>query len=99
MAEITESQLLELKDAFQLYSKGSNDGKVDIQELGKLFLSLGQKLSEEELKKMLADLGEYLVYSTVTLHFIVVIKRFKYFIQRWIPIRRWTSQSSCLSWQ
>ena len=79
MAEITESQLLELKDAFQLYSKGSNDGKVDIQELGKLFLSLGQKLSEEELRKMLADLGEYLVYSTVTLNFIVVIKRFKYF--------------------
>ena len=59
MADITEAELLELKDAFDLYSKGS-EGMVDIQELGKLFLSLGQKLSEEEMKKMLADLGKIL---------------------------------------
>ena len=56
MAEITEEELLELKDAFDVYSKGSAEGMVDLHELGKLFLSLGQKLSEEELKKMLTDL-------------------------------------------
>ena len=60
MAEITEEELLELKDAFDVYSKGSAEGMVDLHGLGKLFLSLGQKLSEEELKKMLADLGKYL---------------------------------------
>ena len=59
MAEITETELLELKDAFDVYSKGSAAGMVDAQGLEKLFLSLGQKLSEEELKKMLADLGKY----------------------------------------
>ena len=59
MAEITETELLELKDAFDVYSKGSAEGMVDLHELGKLFLSLGQKLSEEELKKMLRDLGKY----------------------------------------
>ena len=60
MAEITEEELLELKDAFDVYSKGSAEGMVDLHGLGKLFLSLGEKLSEEELKKMLADLGKYL---------------------------------------
>ena len=58
MAEITEEELLELKNAFDVYSKGSAEGMVDLHGLGKLFLSLGQKLSEEELKKMLTDLGK-----------------------------------------
>ena len=63
MAEITEEELLELKDAFDVYSKGSAEGMVDLHELGKLFLSLGQKLSEEELKRMLTDLGKYFFKS------------------------------------
>ena len=58
MAEITEPELLELKDAFDLYTERSADGKVDFHELGKLFLSLGQKMSDEEMRKMLSDLGK-----------------------------------------
>ena len=32
MAEITEPELLELKDAFDLYTERSADGKVDFHE-------------------------------------------------------------------
>merc|ERR1712037_141101 len=51
---------------FEVYSKGPAEGMVDVHELGKLFLSLGQKLSEEELKKMLRDLD---MDSNQTLNF------------------------------
>ena len=36
MAELTEAQLFELRDAFKLYEEQSEDGKVDNQELGSL---------------------------------------------------------------
>ena len=36
MAELTEAQLFELRDAFKLYEEQSEDGKVDNQELGRL---------------------------------------------------------------
>ena len=36
MAELTETQLFELRDAFKLYEEQSEDGKVDNQELGRL---------------------------------------------------------------
>ena len=36
MEELTEAQLLELRDAFKLYEEQSEDGKVDNQELGRL---------------------------------------------------------------
>ena len=41
MAELSESELLGLKDAFELYEKGSENGKVNSLELGKLLKSLG----------------------------------------------------------
>ena len=41
MAELSESELLELKDASELYEKGSENGKVNTLELGKLLKSLG----------------------------------------------------------
>ena len=36
MEELTEAQLLELRDALKLYEEQSEDGKVDNQELGRL---------------------------------------------------------------
>ena len=36
MAELTETQLFELRDAFKLYEEQSEAGKVDLQELGRL---------------------------------------------------------------
>ena len=36
MADLTESQLFELRDAFKLYEEQSEDGKVDNHELGRL---------------------------------------------------------------
>ena len=36
MAELTEAQLFELRDAFKLYEQQSEDGKVDNHELGRL---------------------------------------------------------------
>ena len=45
MTELTESELLELKDAFELYEKGSENGKVNSFDLGKLLKSLGLFLS------------------------------------------------------
>ena len=36
MAELTEAQLFELRDAFKLYEEQSEAGKVDLQELGRL---------------------------------------------------------------
>ena len=36
MAELTETQLFELRDAFKLYEEQSDEGKVDLQELGRL---------------------------------------------------------------
>ena len=95
MAEIKESELLELRDAFELYSKASAEGKVDFHELGKLFLSLGQKLTDEEMRKMLSDLGKYILYLLTLPHsqFLDNI-----FVQRLILTRRSTFPSSCPSW-
>ena len=56
MSELTEEQFLELKDAFELYEKHSADGKVDTQELSKLFRSLGQNPNEDELAKIIQEL-------------------------------------------
>ena len=36
MAELTEAQLFEMRDAFKLYEQQSEDGKVDNHELGRL---------------------------------------------------------------
>merc|ERR1712168_900212 len=56
MSELTEDEFLELKDAFELYEKHSADGKVDTQELSKLFISLGQNPSQDELAKIIQEL-------------------------------------------
>ena len=93
MAEITEPELLELKDAFDLYTERSADGKVDFHELGKLFLSLGQKMSDEEMRKMLSDLGW--CYFDLILDAMFV---YNIFVQRLTPTRRSTSPSSSPSW-
>jgi len=56
MAELTETQLFELRDAFKLYEEQSEDGKVDNQELGRLLRSLGLDLTESELAQSMKEL-------------------------------------------
>jgi len=56
MAELTEAQLFELRDAFKLYEEQSEDGKVDNQELGMLLRSLGLDLTESELAQSMKEL-------------------------------------------
>ena len=47
MAEnLTEEELLEYKEAFEKYEKGSENGKVDALELGRLLKSLGEPKTE-----------------------------------------------------
>merc|ERR1711899_175757 len=57
MAELTESQLFELRDAFKLYEEQSDEGKVDLQELGRLLRSLGLDLTERELDQSMKELS------------------------------------------
>ena len=47
MAEnLTEEELLEYKEAFEKYEKGSENGKVDALDLGRLLKSLGEPKNE-----------------------------------------------------
>ena len=56
MSELTEEEFLEIKEAYELYEKNSEDGKVNAHELSKLLRSLGEDLSDAELANMVKDL-------------------------------------------
>ena len=56
MAELSDEEFQELKYAFDLYEKNSENGKVDTNELDKLLRSLGEEPNEAELKKIIKDL-------------------------------------------
>lgn len=51
---LTEEQIAEFKEAFQIFDK-DGDGLITTKELGTVMRSLGQNLSEEELKSMIED--------------------------------------------
>merc|ERR1711915_1144768 len=56
MSELTEEEFLEIKEAYELYEKNSENGKVDVLELSKLLRSLGEDPSDAELANMVKDL-------------------------------------------
>merc|ERR1711915_515957 len=56
MSELTEEEFLEIKEAYELYEKNSENGKVDGLELSKLLRSLGEDPSDAELANMVKDL-------------------------------------------
>ncbi len=51
---LTEEQIAEFKEAFQIFDK-DGDGLITTKELGTVMRSLGQNLSEEELKTMIQE--------------------------------------------
>lgn len=51
---LTEEQIAEFKEAFQIFDK-DGDGLITTKELGTVMRSLGQNLSEEELKTMIEE--------------------------------------------
>eukprot|EP00128_Syssomonas_multiformis_P008865 Colp12_sorted_trinity150504_noHs@23796 len=55
MAQYTEEQLSEYKEAFSLYDK-KGDGKVDSADLGAALRALGQNPTESEVKKLIVEI-------------------------------------------
>ena len=53
-SDIPEDQMEEFKQAFALFDKDGN-GHVDADELGQVLASLGQIPTEEEIKRMIAE--------------------------------------------
>ena len=53
-SDIPEDQMEEFKQAFALFDKDGN-GHVDAGELGQVLASLGQIPTEEEIKRMIAE--------------------------------------------
>ncbi len=51
---LTEEQIAEFKEAFQIFDK-DGDGMITTKELGTVMRSLGQNLSEDELKAMIEE--------------------------------------------
>ena len=51
---LTEEQIAEFKEAFQIFDK-DGDGLITTKELGTVMRSLGQNLSEDELKAMIEE--------------------------------------------
>ena len=51
---LTEEQIAEFKEAFQIFDK-DGDGLITTKELGTVMRSLGQNLSEDELKEMIEE--------------------------------------------
>ena len=54
LSDIPEDQMEEFKQAFALFDKDGN-GHVDADELGQVLASLGQIPTEEEIKRMIAE--------------------------------------------
>jgi calmodulin len=54
---LTEEQIAEFKEAFQIFDK-DGDGSITTKELGTVMRSLGQNPSEEELSIMIEEVDE-----------------------------------------
>ena len=52
--ELTEEQVAEFKECFSLFD-GDGSGTVDTSELGEVMRSLGQKMSDDELARMIEE--------------------------------------------
>ena len=52
--ELTEEQVAEFKECFSLFD-GDGSGTVDTSELGEVMRSLGQKMSDDELTRMIEE--------------------------------------------
>jgi calmodulin len=52
--ELTEEQVAEFKECFSLFD-GDGSGTVDTGELGEVMRSLGQKMSDDELARMIEE--------------------------------------------
>ena len=52
--ELTEEQVAEFKECFSLFD-GDGSGTVDTGELGEVMRSLGQKMSDDELHRMIEE--------------------------------------------
>lgn len=52
--QLTPEQLLEFKDAFELFDK-DNDGVISAVELKSVMVFLGQSPSDEEVQEMIAE--------------------------------------------
>lgn len=54
---LTEEQIAEFKEAFQIFDK-DGDGSITTKELGTVMRSLGQNPSDEEVRKMIDEVDE-----------------------------------------
>lgn len=54
---LTEEQIAEFKEAFQIFDK-DGDNLITTKELGTVMRSLGQNLSEDELKDMIEEVDK-----------------------------------------
>ena len=56
--DLTDQQIIEFREAFQAFDKDGN-GSISTKELGTVMRSLGQNLSEAEIKQMIEIVDEY----------------------------------------
>ena len=54
---LTEEQIAEFKEAFQIFDK-DGDGSITTKELGTVMRSLGQNPSDEEVRQMIEEVDE-----------------------------------------
>mmetsp|Transcript_68973 Transcript_68973/g.158322 ORF Transcript_68973/g.158322 Transcript_68973/m.158322 type:complete len:92 (-) Transcript_68973:282-557(-) len=57
MADLTEEQISEFKEAFALFDK-ENDGTITTKELGTVMRALGQNPNEAELQDMINQVDQ-----------------------------------------
>ena len=57
MADLTDEQVAEFKEAFSLFDK-DGDGKITTKELGTVMRSLGQNPTEAELQDMINEVDQ-----------------------------------------
>ena len=55
--DLTDEQIIEFREAFQAFDKDGN-GSITVRELGTVMRSLGQNLSEAEIKEMIDIVDE-----------------------------------------
>ena len=55
--DLTDEQIIEFREAFQAFDKDGN-GSITVSELGTVMRSLGQNLSEAEIKEMIDIVDE-----------------------------------------
>ena len=54
---LTDEQIIEFREAFQAFDKDGN-GSITTKELGTVMRSLGQNLSEQEIKEIIDEVDE-----------------------------------------